>query len=85
MTTDRKTEPCPACTRQIFFLESTATAAKIPLDARPIQSHVYGLASVGTPDEKCTPLKELLPAERFFISHYATCTDPARFSQRPRA
>lgn len=92
----RQLTTCRECNASIFFARSPA-GARLPLDAAPIEAAAgitnglkvaYTLEG-GAPEfpqaHGWTQLEFTGITEPLYSSHFATCTNPARFSKKPKA
>lgn len=84
---------CKACQMEILFAKNLATGKTLPLDFESVKG--------GTAPEKAPRYvafyadrmlccrkhegEELKVNERLAVSHYATCTDPNRFTKKGKA
>ena len=69
----RQTRACEACGHKIFMALGP-NGKHIPLDARPVEAHLYLVRDGGNKAFKSD-------APKVYISHFLTCTDPKRFSK----
>lgn len=69
-----KKVPCKGCGRPIVFARN-GEGKMIPLDPTP---PVYAVAEIAEGTVQCTRLQTAM------VSHFATCTNPGKFSGRSR-
>ena len=86
---------CKACGKRIIWIKNPTTGRTVPVDADPVlllpdtQGTDHGFCAQRwvprrgriIPDERREEYHDAVPVH---ISHFRTCTDPARFSGKGR-